>query len=84
MFGFQSVKFLQKYKPLGRADFSGRNCTMIAGMTIEEHVNYVNRNAEAFLEQYGMTHLYVGSIKKDAVQLSEPAFAEKQVSVDHL
>jgi hypothetical protein len=29
-----------------------------AGMTTEEHVDYVNQKAKAFLERYGMTNLY--------------------------
>jgi len=35
-----------------------------AGMTTEEHVNYINRKAMAFLEQNGMSHLYVDFAKQ--------------------
>lgn len=37
-----------------------------AGMTTEEHVNYVNRKAMAFLERNGMSHLYVDFARQEA------------------
>jgi hypothetical protein len=50
-----------------------------AGMTTEEHVNYVNRKAEAFMEKHGLMHLYLGSEKKESkspqTAISEPIMA---------
>ena len=36
------------------------------GMTTEEHINYINRKAEAFMEKHGLMHLYIDSTKHDA------------------
>ena len=50
-----------------------------AGMTTEEHVNYINRKAEAFMEQHGLTHLYAGSAAREVLRtaVSEPISADK-------
>jgi len=50
-----------------------------AGMTIEEHVAYVNEKAKAILARWGLSHLYADYPKQESEPLqaavSEPILA---------
>ena len=48
-----------------------------AGMTTEEHVNYVNQKGKTILAQWGLTHLYADFADQEATVISEPIMSGK-------